>query len=58
MNVFCCWKKKWYIYIYIRFGSGGGQENINAICILGLNMINDKVISIYCYHHMPFNRGF
>ncbi len=34
----------------IRFGSGGGQENINAICILGLNMINDKVISIYFYH--------
>ena len=29
---------------YIRYGSGGGQENKNAICILGLNMINDKVI--------------
>lgn len=28
---------------YVRYGSGGGQENKNAICILGLNMINDKV---------------
>ena len=26
-----------------RFGSGGFQEKINAICILGLNVINDKV---------------
>jgi len=28
---------------YWRWGSGGKQENINAICILGLNHINDKV---------------
>ena len=28
---------------YIRFGSGGGEDKKNAICILGLNMINDKV---------------
>jgi hypothetical protein len=28
---------------YVRYGSGGGQEHKNAICILGLNMINDKV---------------
>jgi len=28
---------------YVRYGSGGGQENKNAICILSLNMINDKV---------------
>ena len=28
---------------YWRWGSGGRQENINAICILGLNHINDKV---------------
>lgn len=28
---------------YIRYGAGGGQERKNAICILGLNMINDKV---------------
>lgn len=28
---------------YVRYGSGGGQETKNAICILGLNMINDKV---------------
>ena len=30
---------------YHRFGSGGGTENVNAICILALNIINDKV---YC----------
>ena len=28
---------------YWRWGSAGGQENINAICILALNHINDKV---------------
>ena len=28
---------------YWRWGSGGSQENINAICILALNIINDKV---------------
>ena len=28
---------------YIRYGTGGGQDVKNAICILGLNMINDKV---------------
>ena len=28
---------------YHRFGSGGVQENVNAICILALNIINDKV---------------
>ena len=28
---------------YHRFGPGGGQENVNAICILSLNIINDKV---------------
>ena len=35
---------------YWRFGSGGRQENINAICILRLNIINDKVRSriIFC----------
>ena len=26
-----------------RFGSGGFQEKINVICVLGLNVINDKV---------------
>ena len=29
---------------YHRFGSGGAQEKVNAICILALNIINDKVI--------------
>ena len=33
---------------YWRWGSGGRQESINAICILALNIINDKVIN---YHH-------
>ena len=28
---------------YWRWGPGGMQENINAICVLALNMINDKV---------------
>ena len=28
---------------YWRYGAGGRQENINAICILNLNIINDKV---------------
>jgi len=31
---------------YYRFGSGGFQEKINAICILGLNVINDKVFAL------------
>ena len=31
---------------YWRWGSGGRQENINAICVLSLNMINDKVFLI------------
>ena len=33
---------------YIRFGRlGGGQSNKNAICILSLNIINDKVLTQY-----------
>lgn len=28
---------------YHRFGGGGRQEQISAICILALNVINDKV---------------
>ena len=28
---------------YHRFGTGGEQENLNSICILALNIINDKV---------------
>ena len=32
---------------YWRWGSAGRQENINAICILALNMINDKVFLIF-----------
>ena len=36
---------------YWRFGTGGHQENVNAVCILALNIINDKVgynISTVC----------
>ena len=28
---------------YVRYGSGGREDTRSAICILGLNMINDKV---------------
>merc|ERR1711994_70464 len=31
---------------YWRWGPGGMQENINAICVLALNMINDKVFLV------------
>ena len=28
---------------FFRFGSAGFQEKINALCVLALNVINDKV---------------
>jgi len=31
---------------YWRWGGSGSQENINAICILGLNIVNDKVFLV------------
>jgi hypothetical protein len=34
---------------YIRYGMGGGQDTKNAICILGLNMINDKVNNVVIF---------
>eukprot|EP00095_Tigriopus_kingsejongensis_P003608 maker-scaffold49_size462716-snap-gene-0.5 protein:Tk03608 transcript:maker-scaffold49_size462716-snap-gene-0.5-mRNA-1 annotation:"innexin inx2" len=37
---------------YIRYGSGGGQETKNAICILGLNMINDKVFLVLWFWYL------
>ena len=37
---------------YIRFGGGGHQEKKNALCILGLNMINDKIFLIIWYWYM------
>ena len=37
----------WY-----RFGTGGKQETINAICVLGLNMINDKVFLVVWYWYL------
>lgn len=30
----------------LRFGAGGHQERKNALCILGLNMINDKIFLV------------
>ena len=43
---------------YWRWGSGGRQENINAICILGLNHINDKVnYKFYTDSSKGLNRG-
>ena len=32
---------------YKRYGSGGGQSNLEAICILGMNEINDVVNKIF-----------
>ena len=35
---------------YQRYGRGGGQETKGALCVLSLNMINDKVaITLYSY---------
>merc|ERR1711970_1455307 len=31
---------------YYRYGLGGKQERINAICVLTLNIINDKVFYV------------
>jgi hypothetical protein len=36
---------------YVRYGVGGVQETRSALCILGLNMINDKVQDDYYYIH-------
>ena len=43
----------------LRYGPGGGQETKNALCVLGLNMINDKIFMVLSsayfhqkkYHH-------
>ena len=39
---------------YVRYGTGGAQENRSAICILGLNMINDKVSHNQNSHELFF----
>jgi len=36
---------------YHRYGMGGGVEDRHSICILGLNMINDKVFVILWFWH-------
>ena len=39
---------------YHRFGSGGLQEKVNAICILALNVINDKVSYLFQDYYSAF----
>ena len=36
---------------YQRYGMGGREDNRHAICILGLNMINDKVFIVLWIWH-------
>ena len=36
---------------YHRYGMGGREDNRHAICILGLNMINDKVFMLLWLWH-------
>ena len=36
---------------YHRYGMGGREDNRHAICVLGLNMINDKVFIILWLWH-------
>jgi len=36
---------------YQRYGRGGGQETKNALCVLSLNMINDKAFAILWIWH-------
>ena len=40
---------------YVRYGTGGAQEERSAICILGLNMINDKVRLLFRANVTPIN---
>jgi len=35
-----------------RYDRAGGQQALNAVCILGLNMINDKVFALLWYWHV------
>merc|ERR1719427_1821169 len=36
---------------YQRYGRGGGQETKNALCILSLNIVNDKVFALLWFWH-------
>ena len=40
------------IFSNFRFGAGGHQEKKNALCILGLNMINDKIFLIIWFWYI------
>ena len=37
---------------YYQYGSGGRQVSLNALCILGLNIIMDKVYLVLWYWYM------
>jgi len=37
---------------FMRWGRGGGQEIKNAICILSLNIINDKIFALLWFWHI------
>ena len=40
---------------YHRFGTGGREENLNSICILSLNIINEKVfLGKLLSYHKPY----
>ena len=46
---------------YQRYGRGGGQETKGALCVLSLNMINDKVaitLSSYFVPSRDSNKGY
>ena len=35
-----------------RYGPGGGLETKNALCVLGLNMINDKIFMVLWFWYL------
>ena len=37
---------------YFQYGSGGRQVSLNALCILGLNIIMDKVYLVLWYWYI------
>ena len=37
--------------MFVNYGRAGGSNEQNAICIINLNMINDKVFAIIWFWH-------